>query len=72
MRWPFGPYDNAAGAVSLAHGFTLKQHRDMVGQSIYLARLRGNDLVQLIAQAFQMRQSLFDFRAHLAPQLVAG
>ena len=72
MWWCFVPKDHAASAVCLTARFALHQKRDPCGQTINLTGLFGNDIVQVFGQAFQMRQPLFDFSAHLAPFRVAG
>ena len=64
--------DHAARALRLPHRLALHQHRDPRRQPVDLAGLPRDHLVQLIGEAFQMRQPLFDFRAHLAPFPVPG
>ena len=72
MRRFLVAHDDAAGAIGLPHRFALHQHGDAGGQPVDLPRLTGDHIIQLIGQAFQMRQTLFDFRAHLAPFLLPG
>jgi len=68
----FIAHNHAAAAIGFAHGLPLHQQRDPRGQSVDLTRLRRDHPIQFIGQSFQMRQPLFDFRAHLAPFPVPG
>ena len=72
MRRFLVAHNHTTSSIGLPHRLPLHQHRDPRGQSVDLPRLARNHLVQLIGQAFQMRQSFFDFRAHLAPFPVPG
>lgn len=72
MRGFFISEDDASAPVGFAHGLAFHQHGNACGQPVDLFRLRCDHLVQVVGQPFQIRQPLFDFRAHLAPQLIAG